>query len=233
MVVVSVLERAIAALLRFNVSSASERYLELEQQVSQRVEPPYALRLDGVGFGQALKGYREPRDPVVHAAIVSAATHLVRKFQGVGAWVSSDEINLVVLGPENPYGGRVEKLVSVSAGLASSIVTSALNRVLFFDSRVVPLESAHDAARYIIYRARVAASNFVTKLLQIRGVEPKGGFGERLNAARPLLSLYGDWALLGTSVVWKWFVRRGKPRRRVVALLGPEPLATALGLHVT
>ena len=223
------MEKTLEILSEVNVAALADRYSKLEKRFRVRAEPPYAVRLDGVNFGRALRDYRAPRDPAVHGALVSAAAALVDRFKAFGAWVGSDEINLLILGPDNPYGGRVEKIVSISSGLASSVVTAALRKYLFFDSRVVPLENRCDAALYILYRARVSANNFLGKLLQVKGVEVRGGFSDRLRASSRYLTSYGEWALLGTSIVWFNYTRRGKPRRRICAVTGPLELAFRLG----
>ncbi len=216
------------ALEALDVARLHERYLLAEKRLRKKASPPYAIRLDGVGFGRALEGFSSPRDLRVHVALVQAAMAVVERFNAVGAWVGSDEVNVVMLGPENPYGGRVEKLVSVSAGIASAEVSLALGRRLFFDSRVVPLRDAEDAAKYVLYRARVALNNLATKLLQLRGVEPEGGFAERVRACWSELCELGDWVVLGTSVVWVWFVRRDRVRRRLAAYAGPWMLVDAI-----
>mgnify|MGYP000577791015 CR=1 FL=1 len=219
-------------LFKLNVAALADEYLFRERQVHTRIEPPYALRLDGVNFGRCLEGFREPRDPVVHGALVAAAAQLVEWFNAAGAWVGSDEINLLLVDSPNPYGGRVEKLVSVSSGIASAIISLVLKRPLFFDSRVVPLKSSGDAALYILYRARVTANNFVNKLLQIHGITPRGGFSERYSVAETLVKSFGAWALLGTSLIWCWCTSRGRIRRRVVATAGPWALLSSLGFYV-
>jgi len=216
-------------LFELNVAALADEYLLRERQARARIEPPYALRLDGVGFSRRLEGFREPRDPVVHGALVAAATQLMKSFGASGAWVGSDEINLLLLGTSNPYGGRVDKLVSVSAGMASAITSLVLNRPLFFDSRAVPLRGPGDAALYILYRARVIANNFVNKLLQIHGITPRGGFRERYSAAESLVKSFEPWALLGTSLVWYWCIVRGRVKRRVVAATGPWQLLSSIG----
>jgi len=222
-------EKTLKILSEVNVAALADRYSKLEKRFRVRAEPPYAVRLDGVNFSKALRDYKAPRDPTVHGVLVSAAAALVDRFKAFGAWVGSDEINLLFLGPDNPYGGRVEKIISISSGLASSVVTAALHKYLFFDSRVVPLKDRRDAALYVLYRARVSANNFLSKLLQLRGVEVKGRFNERLKASSKYLSSYGEWALLGTSIIWFNYTRKGKPRRRICAVTGPLELVSRLG----
>jgi Uncharacterized conserved protein len=127
-------------LIRLDVAQLERVYKQRERAVEARVKLPFALRLDGVGFGRVLKGYAEPRDERVHRALLQGASELVKRLSASGAYVVSDEVSVLVLGPSLPYAGRVEKLVSVSASLLSAIVSTSLARALIFDSRVVPLE---------------------------------------------------------------------------------------------
>ena len=151
-------------LVQVPVAKLDREYKSREKLLEARVKLPLAIRLDGVGFSKALTGFAEPRDVRVHEAIVEAASEIVKRFSASGAYVASDEINILLLGPSLPYAGRLQKLVSISAALASSSTSLALGRRLFFDARVVPLEGVDDAKRYVLYRARIALNNYVCLL---------------------------------------------------------------------
>ncbi len=194
----------ISLLLSINPAKMEARFKEAEASVETRVEPPIALRLDGVGFGEALAGFEWPRDRRVHKALVSAAHLLLERFNASMAFVASDEINLVI-SSEPPYSGRVEKLVSISAGLASASVSLSLGLLLFFDSRVIPLHNERDAIDYISYRMRVVFNNYVNSLLKASGVRVeklKGGLAQRLALLEKLGvdPLREPWAALGTCI---------------------------------
>jgi len=190
--------------LSLNPARMEERFREAEASVEERIEPPLALRLDGVGFSEALSGFRWPRDHRVHEALLAAARLLLERFNASMALVASDEINLVILS-EPPYSGRVEKLVSISAGIASAVVSLRLGRLLFFDSRVVPLSSVTEAGEYMAYRMRVVLNNYVNSLLKALGVRVenlRGGLADRMRLLeeRGVNPLAEPWAALGTCV---------------------------------
>ncbi len=194
----------LSRLLELNPAVLEDEYKERERSVEEKVEPPIAMRLDGVGFGSRLTGYRWPRDPRVHDAMVEAAAVLLDRLNAAVAYTASDEINLVILG-ETPYAGRLEKLVSISAGLASAVLTHMLGRILYTDSRVIPLRGPRDAERYLLYRARVALNNYVNSLLVARGVRIERmdvGLAERIEMLRKLgVDPFSEpWAAWGTCL---------------------------------
>ena len=221
--------RILERLLAINPRVEEMRYREREAAIEGRVEPPIALRLDGVGFGKALRGFRWPRDRRVHEALIEAAEALLDRLGGDMVYVGSDEINLVMLG-ELPYSGRTEKLVSISAGIASAVSSLRLGRLLYFDSRIVPLEGGTDALRYLLYRARVVFNNYVNSMLASRGVRVeklRGGLGERLRLLRQLGidPLAEPWASIGSCGAKLPVVRKrcgtAAERKRLAWVDGP------------
>jgi hypothetical protein len=156
-------------LSKVNPARLEKLYRDRELYRGLRVEPPIALRLDGVGWGRRLKGFRKPRDLRVHEALLEAGRQLLQELNGCCAYIASDEINIIL--PHNlPYAGRVEKLVSISAGMASAAVARHLGMILFFDSRIVKLYSTRDTIQYILYRARVAFNNYVSTLYHLHNL---------------------------------------------------------------
>ena len=213
-----------------DVAQLEREYKQRERAVEARVKLPFVLRLDGVGFGRVLKGYAEPRDERVHRALLQGASELVKRLSASGAYVVSDEVSVLVLGPSLPYAGRVEKLVSVSASLLSAIVSTSLSRALIFDSRVVPLEDAEDAKRYIAYRARVGLNNYVGSLLHRLGAKlERVHLKEQIEELEKLgvrLSEKPAWEWSGSSLYW----RLGKKRELAVEE-GPWKLFEAIEVY--
>ena len=85
------------------------------------------VRLDGHCFSTFTRGFGRPFDLRIHRAMVATATDLLEKFGAATAFTESDEISLFFPpptpdspGPELPFNGRVQKLVSVTAGFASA-----------------------------------------------------------------------------------------------------------------
>ena len=77
-------------------------------------------------FHTYTKGFRRPFDTRINAAMVATATDLLERFGAVTAYTESDEISLIwppgaAKGVQLlPFSGRVQKVVSVTAGYASA-----------------------------------------------------------------------------------------------------------------
>src|SRR3989338_10207254 len=124
------------------------------------------VRVDGHGFSKYVKVFDRPHDTRIAAAMQRTAVDLLKFFGGVTAYTFSDEISLL-LAPTNDivFGGRVTKLSSVAAGLASARFNVHLgsfalseqqqSRVgeAFFDGRAFSLsDSRVDVLRYFHFR---------------------------------------------------------------------------------
>lgn len=224
------MQGALADLLKVPVAALSREYRAGELDL--RVELPFVLRLDGAGFSRALAGFEAPRDERVHRALVAAATQIVERMSASGAYVCSDEVNVLFLGPAKPYGGRLQKLVSVSASAVSSRVSLELGRQLLFDSRVVPLSGVEAAKRYVLFRARVALNNYVGCLARLSGLKyarPPSLEKQMLDLAERGVDVVSRpaWALLGSSVYWSW----SGARRRTSVSNGFEELVRSLEMY--
>ncbi|WP_054856718.1 tRNA(His) guanylyltransferase Thg1 family protein [Vulcanisaeta sp. JCM 16159] len=179
--------------------------VELERDFDSRVvtsivKPPIVVRLDGAGFGKALRDFNWPRDERVHRALIKAAVELMRAFSGEYSLVISDEINVFLLSYV-PFNGREYKLISSMAGLASAMVSNALGRVLYFDARVIPLnDNCRDVARYMLYRVRVGFNNYHIEIAQRSGVVPPESTPHIDEVVRALGGPRLTWESLGTCL---------------------------------
>jgi len=103
--------------------------------------PPVIIRLDGRAFHRltAELGLAKPFDDFFSRAMTAVSTSLVAE-SGLSpefAFTFSDEISLYL--KKLPFGGRVEKIDSVSASFAASALTIALGCIapVAFDARIV------------------------------------------------------------------------------------------------
>ena len=182
-----------------------ERSLRLREVYSSaRSRPPLAIRLDGVRFGKAVSDYGL-RSLDVHHALVEAARSVMEELGCCCGYVVSDEINVLCL-DRVAYGGRIEKLVSISSGVASATASQILGRKLFFDSRIVEFRSDSEVVSYVLYRARVGFNNFVSQLyhrvLGSRRATPK--LVEMIEALRAVgIDVLSEplWRSVGSSIV--------------------------------
>ena len=204
----------IKMLLHIDVPSLSLFYTKRELYRDNVIRTPLVLRLDGVRFGRLLIDY-EFRSIEVHNALTKAAKYIMRELGCECSYVISDEINVVCIN-YIAYRGRIEKLNSISSGIASSIVSLALNRPLFFDSRVIKFYNDMETARYILYRARIGFNNFVSELyhrITKRKYTPTlNKMIEELREVDIDILAFELWKILGSSVV-KEFRLRSSGRR--------------------
>lgn len=150
---------------------------------------PVILRIDGKAFHSYTKGCKKPVDQALVNVMNETAKYLCEHVQGCQiAYVQSDEISLLLnnfktLDTQSWFDNTLQKMVSVSAAMASSIFTmnswkiwrpandkypvgtDALDTVkpAFFDSRafIVPKE---DVCNYFLWRQQDATRNSVQML---------------------------------------------------------------------
>lgn len=116
------------------------------------------IRVDGRGFSR-LTGRlcTKPFDERFAAHMQATAHALLTELQGVLTYTQSDEISVLLGSGALPFDGGVEKLVSVSAGVASAAFTAALGRPAHFDGRLWLGTSTDDVLDYLAWRQGDAA----------------------------------------------------------------------------
>jgi tRNA(His) 5'-end guanylyltransferase len=210
-------------------------------ETSRRLDtslPVYA-RIDGRGFSKFTRGMRRPFDPRMTAAMQEATRHLVAATDARLGYTQSDEISLIwEVGRDNPesqmfFDGKVQKLCSVLAGLATAAFMRAVatspdlefaayaDRLPHFDARAFNLPSREEGANAFLWREMDATRNAVSMTAHanfsaksLHGVSV-AGMRERLQAAGIAFDAYPD------------AFRRGSYFRRVTEerVLAPEELA--------
>jgi tRNA(His) 5'-end guanylyltransferase len=131
--------------------------------------PPVFVRLDGRAFHRLAENLvlRKPFDDRFSDAMVRVCTALVAD-SGLCpdfAFTFSDEISLYFT--QLPFGGRVEKVDSVSSSFAASSLTLALGTTtpLSFDARVIPVTPGY-AMEYLANRQNEAWRNHLNGYCQ-------------------------------------------------------------------
>lgn len=195
----------------FNLPSISTKFKEREVKLGT-VKEPIALRLDGVKFGKSLRDFREPRDEVVHKALIKGAKELLRRFNASMAYVVSDEVNLIIMNCL-PYNGRVFKLISIASSILSAHVSLLLKRPLYFDSRIIKLSNIDEIKEYLYFRVRVGINNYISKLYhkikESRATPPTKDMLEYLLNTINLVNNAKDWEIVGTCVFWDTISKKG------------------------
>lgn len=140
--------------------------------------PVYA-RIDGRSFSRFTRGLARPFDPRMTAAMQQTTKVLVAQTGARLGYTQSDEISLIwqrdADTPESQifFDGKVQKLCSVLAGLATAAFTQAVlasdaefaayaGRLPHFDARVFGLPSREEGANAFLWREMDATRNAVS-----------------------------------------------------------------------
>ena len=118
-----------------NLHERMKQYEAVSQSYLMR-RTPVIIRLDGVAFHSFTKKFIKPFDDVFAAAMHCTTSCLVNNIQGcVLGYTQSDEISLILqdykkLDTDAWFGYNIQKLVSVSAKMATSEFNRAFNRLI-------------------------------------------------------------------------------------------------------
>ncbi|MEI7832186.1 MAG: tRNA(His) guanylyltransferase Thg1 family protein [bacterium] len=116
-----------------------EQMRELEYFHSLRLLPGAwtVIRVDGRSFSRFTEfRFDKPFDERFRDYMIATATMLLEELHGIYAFTESDEIS-VLLPPEwDLFDRELEKVVSISAGIASAAFTKASGECAHFDSRI-------------------------------------------------------------------------------------------------
>jgi len=85
------------------------------------------IRVDGRSFSRLTETLEKPFDIRFHRTMVSTAMRLLEELGGLYAYTESDEISVLLPKEADLFDREVEKLVSVSAGIASTVFTYVSN----------------------------------------------------------------------------------------------------------
>jgi tRNA(His) guanylyltransferase len=138
--------------------------------------PVYA-RIDGRCFSRFTHGLNRPYDERITNVMVAVTAYLVEAMHACIGYTQSDEISLAWVQDsreaELPFGGKIAKMTSVLAGMASAkfnqccrtdteLNERAENQTPHFDCRVFQLPNLTEAANTFLWRERDATKNAVS-----------------------------------------------------------------------
>jgi len=135
---------------------------EIERQMRSR-ETTYSrqipaglwiiLRLDGHGFSSLTeRHFQKPFDQTFHRLMLQTAGVCLQAFEAVFATTGSDEISLLLPPHYQQFNRRSEKILSLAAGLASSIFTRQSQQLGSFDCRIQATPFLEEVANYYHWR---------------------------------------------------------------------------------
>lgn len=155
-----------------------DRMKEYERRETARaflpMLPIYA-RIDGRCFSAFTRGMNRPYNEGMSAAMVEAAKAVIEQTHPRIGYTQSDEMSFIWLADspksEMFMGGKVQKMASVLASLATAAFTRALLdgplavyavRCPHFDCRIFQLPSQTEAANAILWREQDATKNAIS-----------------------------------------------------------------------
>jgi tRNA(His) guanylyltransferase len=95
------------------------------------------IRVDGRSFSRFTESrFDKPFDARFRDAMIKASQALVKELQGIYAYTESDEISVLFRPTWDLFDRELEKVISISASVASSAFTLAIGEAVQFDSRV-------------------------------------------------------------------------------------------------
>lgn len=207
-----------------------DRMKQYEQvQTSRKLIPrlPVCVRLDGRAFHTFTKGLTRPFCPELTQIMCEVTKHLVKEFKACFGYTQSDEISLIFWSDNKEseiiFGGKIHKINSVLAALASSKFTSMIDsllpeksgKIVSFDCRTWQVPSLEEAANVILWRYRDARKNSISMLAQHHFSHKelnKKNSEDKLH----MLSEKGiDWNLYPDSFKYGTFIRSEKVLKKL------------------
>ncbi|HEU5368379.1 MAG TPA: tRNA(His) guanylyltransferase Thg1 family protein [Ktedonobacterales bacterium] len=128
---------------------ALERYhgLQVEQDAF------IVLRVDGRSFSAFTAArFQKPFDDRFHQLMITTARALLANLQGIYAYTESDEISVLLPRDTTLFDREVEKLVSISASVATGAFTLAYGESVCFDSRLCVCPTMQEVTDYFRWR---------------------------------------------------------------------------------
>jgi len=191
----------------------------------------FYVRLDGWNF-RSLRdrlGLQKRFDQFLAECLVETAKRFFKSFNPCLAFLFSDEINLLFYGVA-PFGGRLDKINSVFAGMASSNLYKHLSSryrdipEVSFDCRVIPSQRS-GAIDYLLSRQMesyrncynaygqyclIVKADFKPKRVseELRGMKVKD-LKKLIQHCGVVLSHIPKWRERGILVYWEYFTKRG------------------------
>jgi len=210
------------------MSSLEDRMLNYEGREARRTfipRLPIMVRLDGRSFHKTTRYCERPFDAGFHSLMAAVAKTLAGETTAPCAYVQSDEITLALWcdnrDAEPYFGGRVQKIVSSLAGMASAEFnavgrgyTDALPSIpAAFDCRAWQVPSLEEAANVFVWREQDASRNSVQMAAravfshkQCHG-KNAGQLQEMLHEKGINWNDYPDWCKRGTYLIRRKVLR--------------------------
>lgn len=155
------------------MSSLGDRMKAYENTYRYRLLPrmPVIIRVDGKAFHSVTRNCVEPFDIHLVSAVDQAALALMEEVQNARcAYVQSDEISLLLVdynkfASQQWFDGNLQKIVSVSAAIASVAFSDFFDVTAVFDGRAFVLPE-REVVNYFVWRQQDAVRNSIQMVAQ-------------------------------------------------------------------
>jgi tRNA(His) 5'-end guanylyltransferase len=194
------------------------------------------IRVDGRSFSRLTESnFEKPFDIRFHEAMMQTAKALLQETRGLYAYTESDEISVLCPREWDFFDREIEKIVSVTASIASAVFSLAIGAPVAFDSRIVAAADESQVVDYFRWRqadaSRCALNGWcywtlrksgkgvdvATKLLDNKDVGHKN---DLLSKAGVQFANLPGWQRVGTGFYWETVEKEGynpKKKERVIA----------------
>lgn len=181
--------------MQYQLGDRMKQYEVVETNRTLDPKLPIYARLDGRSFSKFTRGMHRPFDTDMQQAMVETTKYLVQHTNAHIGFTQSDEISLVWWIPEDKassifFAGKIQKMVSVLASMATSAfivallkserLSSYVQHHPHFDARVFQLPSKEEAVNAFLWReldgernaiSNVARCHFSAKELHKKNVK--------------------------------------------------------------
>lgn len=132
---------------------------------------PIYARLDGRCFSKFTQGMKRPYDETMTRGMIETTRYLIGETHAIIGYTQSDEISLLWYFPEPksepPFGGKLHKLNSILAALATAKFNHVMRSYIqdsfpVFDCRVFNLPNRDEAANVFLWRELDATKNAIS-----------------------------------------------------------------------
>lgn len=139
---------------------------------------PILIRIDGRAFHTFTRNMPRPYCEELSNLMIDTTKYLVKETHALTGYVQSDEISLLInneIGSEMMFGGRIQKLASVVASMASAFFNKNMacldkyfNKEVYpcFDCRVWQVPTKNKVVSYFIWRQQDAIKNSISMAAQ-------------------------------------------------------------------
>jgi Uncharacterized conserved protein len=184
------------------------------------------IRVDGRSFSKFTldSNFEKPFDIEFHKLMVDTTKALLTELDGIYAFTESDEISILFSPTWNLFDRSVEKLVSISASIASSTFTSLSSSIVSFDSRLISLVNKSQVVDYFLWRqadaTRCALNGYSYWTLRKNGESARKATSkldkQTISFKNELLFENGinfnevpSWQRRGTGIYWETYEKKG------------------------